>query len=233
MATEARARILGRLRAAPRRVPPADATLARGGALGPEPAERRARFIERLTAVRGQVETVGDDWPRRLCDLLAERRVRHLWYGPGAPLGPILEAHWPPGQSVVLRPYREPVEQCRADLFDPAAAGLTACRGAVAETGSLVLWPGPDEPRLLSLVPPVHVVLLAADTICGTFAELLAAQAWAGGLPTNALLISGPSKSADIEQTLSYGVHGPRELIVLLRESAGLPSAGQNTLGGR
>ncbi len=231
MVTEARARILKRLRAAPRFRTPPDAGRTTGSAVGPERAAQRARFIERLTAVRGQVETVGDDWPRRLCALLAERRVRHLWYGPAGPLGAILEAHWPPGQSVGLRPYLEPVEQCRADLFDPAAAGLTACRGAVAETGSLVLWPGPEEPRLLSLVPPVHVVLLAADAIRGTFAELLEAQAWAAGLPTNALLISGPSKSADIEQTLSYGVHGPRELMVLLKESEGVVPGERNTLG--
>jgi len=72
-------------------------------------------------------------------------------------------------------------------------------------------------PRLLSLVPPIHFVLLDATEICSTFHELLRKQAWAVGMPTNALLISGPSKSADIEQTLTYGVHGPKELIVLLR----------------
>ena len=44
------------------------------------------------------------------------------------------------------------------------------------------------------------------------------AQNWAAGMPTNALLISGPSKTADIEQTLAYGVHGPKELIVLIIE---------------
>ena len=44
------------------------------------------------------------------------------------------------------------------------------------------------------------------------------AQNWSSGMPTNALLISGPSKTADIEQTLAYGVHGPKELIVLMIE---------------
>ena len=44
-------------------------------------------------------------------------------------------------------------------------------------------------------------------------------QRWAEAMPTNALLISGPSKSADIEQTLAYGVHGPKELIVLVRQN--------------
>jgi L-lactate dehydrogenase complex protein LldG len=69
----------------------------------------------------------------------------------------------------------------------------------------------------LSLVPPIHCALLDVDRICSTLHELIATERWAGGMPTNALLITGPSKSADIEQTLTYGVHGPRELIVLLR----------------
>ena len=97
---------------------------------------------------------------------------------------------------------------------------LTSCRGAIAETGSLVLWPTPEEPRLLSLVPPIHCVLLDATQIRSTFAELSVEQGSSQGMPTNALLISGPSKSADIEQTLADGVHGPKELIVLVRTGA-------------
>jgi L-lactate dehydrogenase complex protein LldG len=60
-------------------------------------------------------------------------------------------------------------------------------------------------------------VLVDAADIRSTFHELLTERSWAAGMPTNALLISGPSKSADIEQTLAYGVHGPKELIVLVR----------------
>jgi len=65
-------------------------------------------------------------------------------------------------------------------------------------------------------VPPVHFAVLTAEKLHQTFAEAIAAEKWNQGMPTNALLISGPSKSADIEQTLAYGVHGPTELIVLL-----------------
>jgi L-lactate dehydrogenase complex protein LldG len=46
-------------------------------------------------------------------------------------------------------------------------------------------------------------------------------EGWSNGMPTNALLISGPSKTADIQQTLAYGAHGPRELVVLLRHGKG------------
>ena len=60
------------------------------------------------------------------------------------------------------------------------------------------------------------MVLLDAVQIRSTFHEIMVEQDWARGMPTNALLVSGPSKSADIEQTLAYGVHGPKELVVLV-----------------
>ena len=106
----------------------------------------------------------------------------------------------------------------RQYLFNEVDASITSTRGGIAETGSLILWPTPDEPRLMSLVPPVHIAVLNASEIYTTFHEAMISQDWASGMPTNALLISGPSKTADIEQTLAYGVHGPKELIVLVIE---------------
>ena len=70
----------------------------------------------------------------------------------------------------------------------------------------------------MSLVPPLHIVIVDAQQLYGTFAEAVQGQRWTGGMPTNALLISGPSKTADIELVLAYGVHGPKQLVVLLRE---------------
>ena len=70
----------------------------------------------------------------------------------------------------------------------------------------------------MSLVAPIHVAVLFASELYTTFHEAMQAQNWKAGMPTNALLISGPSKTADIEQTLAYGVHGPKELIVLVIE---------------
>jgi len=101
-------------------------------------------------------------------------------------------------------------------LFNDTPAGITSSCGAIAATGSIVLWPTINEPRSLSLVPPVHFVIVDADTMVQDFASLMKAQQWHDKLPTNALLISGPSKTADIQQTLAYGAHGPKELIVLL-----------------
>jgi len=183
------------------------------------PEERLQRFRERMEAVRAEVHEVGADWPQRMFELLRDKGGDNLLYGPGGPHGAELEQGWPDRGAVRLVPYLEPVEACRDALFQATDAGFTSCRGAVAETGSLVLWPTPNEPRLMSLVPPVHCVLLDAARLQSSFHELMIDQSWAGGMPTNALLISGPSKSADIEQTLAYGVHGPKELIVLVRSA--------------
>ncbi len=79
-----------------------------------------------------------------------------------------------------------------------------------------ILWPDAREPRLLSLVPAVHIAVLQAGTIYNTFAEAMSSERWPEGMPTNVLLISGPSKTADIELVLTFGVHGPKELIVLI-----------------
>jgi L-lactate dehydrogenase complex protein LldG len=62
----------------------------------------------------------------------------------------------------------------------------------------------------------VHIAIVKVDEIYETFSEIVEKQNWSENMPTNALLISGPSKTADIEQVLAYGVHGPKELIVLI-----------------
>ncbi|MCW8979656.1 MAG: LUD domain-containing protein, partial [Marinobacter sp.] len=64
------------------------------------------------------------------------------------------------------------------------------------------------------------IALLKASEIHDNLYDMMVAQDWAAGLPTNVLLVSGPSKTADIEQVLAYGAHGPRELIVLVLEDA-------------
>ena len=125
--SDARARILARLRAAP-------AAMAAGAAAFPVrrfdwgPETRLERFQERLEAVHGQVHRVGADWPLVLYNLLRARQVTNLLYGPGGPQGAALERDWPAQTAIRLRPYLEPVETWRTDLFDEVQAGFSACR---------------------------------------------------------------------------------------------------------
>jgi L-lactate dehydrogenase complex protein LldG len=97
-------------------------------------------------------------------------------------------------------------------------AGITSAVGAIAETGALILWPSEKEPRLMSIVPSIHIAVLKADTIHNTLLEAMQKENWSEKMPTNVVLVSGPSKTADIEMTLAFGVHGPKELIVLIVE---------------
>ena len=113
---------------------------------------------------------------------------------------------------------RHGIEQATCVEIAPEVVdfALTGTLAGLAESGSLVLWPDDSEPRLMSLVPPLHIALLDVERLHENFAALIAAHDWAAGMPSNALLISGPSKTADIEFTLVFGVHGPKELIVIV-----------------
>ncbi len=127
-----------------------------------------------------------------------------------------IESYMP--ESIRVTRYLKDIEEWKQELFNDIDVGITSSIGGIAETGSLILWPNHEEPRLMSLVPSVHIALLKADDIYVSFAEAVHKQQWNENMPANALLISGPSKTADIEQTLVYGVHGPRQLIVLILE---------------
>lgn len=181
---------------------------------------RIERLSELMSAIRTEIHIVeADAWLDTLRQLARERGWKQLLYGPQAPIGPAVESAWDAdtGQGPELVAYTDPVETFKDDLFQ-IDAGITSVRGGVADTGAVVLWPTEHEPRLMSLVPSVHVAVLDADTIYNSLADMMAAENWSAGMPTNALLISGPSKTADIEFTLVFGVHGPKELIVIIRK---------------
>jgi L-lactate dehydrogenase complex protein LldG len=190
-----------------------------------EPVLERDEKIERLTAlmtaVRTEIHLVeADAWPKKLAELARERGWKRLLYGPKSPIGPEIESAWPADANGLPErvPYIREVETFKKDLFETVDVAVTSTRGAVADTGAVVLWPTPEEPRLMSLVPPVHVAVLDGNAIHDSMAAMMTAENWAAGMPTNALLISGPSKTADIEFTLVFGVHGPKELILLIRK---------------
>lgn len=175
-----------------------------------------ARFSERQQAVRGEVHRMPrGQWLNWLAAELPGRGLRHVLIGTGE-IGRKLDAM--DIRGLRLGTYDRPIEDWKRQLFEQVDVAVTGARCGIAETGSLVLWPDAQEPRLMSLVPPVHVALLSADALYRTLAEAMQAEDWAGRMPTNVLLISGPSKTADIEQTLAYGIHGPKTLITLILE---------------
>ncbi|WP_111640645.1 LutC/YkgG family protein [Marinimicrobium alkaliphilum] len=108
------------------------------------------------------------------------------------------------------------MEDWKEQLFNEVEVGITSAHCALAATGTLVLRPGADEPRSLSLVPPCHILLLREQTLYNDLTHAMVDQRWAEQMPTNMLLVSGPSKTADIQQTLAYGAHGPRTLVVII-----------------
>lgn len=180
------------------------------------PDQRQAKFTAAIEAVHADVHAVSRaDWPQRLATILGNRGVNSLLYGPGSALAEQLTAHDAPYRPL---PYDQSIEGFKDQFVTGIDAAITTSLGAIAETGTIVLWPTAHEPRLMSVLPPIHVALVEADTIADNLDDLVRAQNWAAGMPTNLVLVSGPSKTADIEQTLAYGVHGPKELIVLVIE---------------
>ncbi len=99
-----------------------------------------------------------------------------------------------------------------------AHAGLTGARWAIAETGTLVLPGGPGRPLGASLWPPVHLAMVPASAVVARLEDALTRPEVVQSPAT--VLVTGPSRTADIEMTLTLGVHGPGRLVVFLVEDA-------------
>jgi len=211
----ARERILARLAIGACAEPAGEPDFAVMARRAVRPEERYARLRRAMEAVHAEfLETSVDDWPGRVRAFAEAEGIRSIAYGPGTEAAGRLESVFG-GSAARLVPYDRPIEEMKGTLFDDVDAGFTTTRGGIADTGGLILWPTPEEPRLLSLVPPVHLALLDVARIHGSFWQAMRDEGWALRMPPNALLVSGPSKTADIEQTLAYGVHGPKRLVVI------------------
>ncbi len=212
--SSARDNILGRLRANRPHAIPTPPVYAKP--LGWDRERCITEFMTRMQAVRGETHRVArDDWPAWINRELPPRGIHRGLIGRGAVAEKLAAAA---ADGFTLTRYDHAIDDWKHALFQDIDFSVTGTLAGLAESGSLVLWPSPDEPRLMSLVPPLHIALLDAGRMFENFAALLAAENWSARMPTNALLVSGPSKTADIEQTLAYGIHGPKALIVLILE---------------
>jgi L-lactate dehydrogenase complex protein LldG len=195
-------RRLGDVRPSPVRIPPDWAS---------EIGDPVARFEHELDAVGGKIHRSRGG---RTADALA----------------PILQARGTPAVLIARDGVPEDIEaavtraggkvrwwpDASRDEVASADIGVTGALWAVAETGTVAVSSSPPSGRAPSLLPPVHVAFVAAERIVPSTAELFRRIASMTEFPSNLVLITGPSKSADIGLELTLGVHGPAELHVVL-----------------
>lgn len=101
------------------------------------------------------------------------------------------------------------------------AVALSHARSAAAETGTLFLLSGQDNPTTLNFLPDTHIVLIKRKDILGSYEDawnVVRAQYGEGNMPRTVNLVSGPSRTADIDQIIVMGAHGPRRLHVIVLE---------------
>jgi L-lactate dehydrogenase complex protein LldG len=210
------------------------------GRLATNVEEIVARFAFELTKVGGHVYRVSDEGPRDAVDSVPETRDKLKIVDQVA--RQITEICSSSGLEVALSGSSAIVELKLADeltalglsLFVPdiagpsdhnqlvmrlatCGAGITAVDHAIAETGTLVLSSNEGNALLVSLLPPVHIALLSCGQISASLGEAIGKLNTArADVYRSATLITGPSRTSDVELTLSIGVHGPKELHVII-----------------
>ena len=102
------------------------------------------------------------------------------------------------------------------ELCATCNVGITSADYALADTGTLVMLSSPQEARLISLLPPAHLAVVPASRLLGSLDELFTLLPNPSEQTSSMVLITGPSRTADIEQILVRGVHGPGEITVVV-----------------
>ena len=175
-------------------------------------AEQLALFQEQAEAVAASVERLDAmaDVPGAVADYLAHHNLPS-------------EVVMAPDPSLDACPWDDrPTLQIRWGAT--AGGDLSAVTGAfagIAETGSLMMLSGPETPTTLNFLPDNHIVVLRAEQVIGTYEEGWTLLRQAGAMPRNVNFVTGPSRTADIEQKIQLGAHGPRRLHVVIVGPAG------------
>ena len=122
------------------------------------------------------------------------------------------------------------VSEGRAEETDTTS--VTGAFAAIAETGTLMMASGPEAPVTLNFLPENHIVVLRASQVVGAYEEAwakLRQRYGAGVMPRGVNMVTGPSRTGDIEQTIQLGAHGPRRLHVLIIEDGSVAGLGAAT----
>jgi L-lactate dehydrogenase complex protein LldG len=201
------------------------------------PFEREAlikSFAAELSRLHGVFHRVPPaDAPGLVLDLIAEAGGDGspgvlAWDKANLPVPGLLEAVRAGGVRLLgdAVPLAEPERTARLAEMEKAIVGLTGADAALADVGAIVVRSGGGRPRLASLLPPTHIALVTPDQFFPSlydWMESLRAQGrldeTAAGV-SNLTVITGPSRTADIEKTLVLGMHGPRMLHVICVEEA-------------
>jgi L-lactate dehydrogenase complex protein LldG len=178
---------------------------ARAAAL--DHAARIDLFVAMAEEVQTTVARVAsvDDLPSEVAGYLAaENLPAELVMAPDPGLDAI-----PWNERPLLR-----IRRGRAEAGD--AVSLTPCLAAVAETGALMLVSGADSPTTLNFLPDTHIVVVRAGQVVAGYEDGWDLVRASGTMPRTINLITGPSRTGDIEQRIQLGAHGPRRLHVVL-----------------
>jgi L-lactate utilization protein LutC len=177
------------------------------------------RFVEALTRAGGKVYVVRDENGilGKLSELVRGTGARRILLGRSPLLDrlPLQEHLTALGLEVTRVDTLSPTTS--RDSCFAAEVGISGVHALVAETGSLVIEARPDEPRSLSLLPLVHLAVAERRQLVPDLFDLFER---ADPMPSCLTLITGPSKTGDIELRLVTGVHGPGELHVILLDPA-------------
>ncbi|MBO0663921.1 lactate utilization protein [Jiella sp. MQZ9-1] len=182
------------------------------------PAERLALFVDKATVAAATVTRVENDAaiPDAIATYLREHNL------PAA----IKTGHDPRLTALDFSATALRVSRGPSDGDD--LTSLSRADGGIAETGTLVLTSGRDNPTSLNFLPEYHIVILDAADVAGDMEAVIAKlrqRHGQGELPRSVNFITGPSRSADIEQTMLLGAHGPRSLHIIVIGEPGLGAA--------
>lgn len=205
LAADQRAMLHARLAAHPRHLIPARSRLPH--------AEALAQFVRNVEKEFGSVARVADisQVPDAVADYVAAQNL---------PMSVVVAPH-PVLQELPWsnRPLLS-VRTGRAEASDQIS--VQRAFAGISETGTVMLPATAETPATLNLLPDTEIVVLSASRVVGPYED-----AWdllrreLGDMPRNVMLVTGPSRSADIEQALELGAHGPRQLHIVLVEDGG------------